>query len=184
MHNNTRTTTRRNTRATGRDWRTAVWLARHPLWWALPLGLAVLTHAVGLVVTGAALAGLLLVGLGWSRAHPTSYDRLLAPWLRSARRRWSAYAGPRWRNVLTACDLTRENRRTGELVVPRVLRVRSATPSIDTVYVRLVRGQDLRTWTERAEALAHALGAHRVAIATRRPGGSSPGRVGLIGVAA
>ena len=51
-----------------------------------------------------------------------------------------------------------------------MLRVRSATPSIDTIYVRLVRGQDLRTWTERAEALAHALGAHRVAITTRRPG--------------
>ena len=63
----------------------------------------------------------------------------------------------------------RENRRTGELVVPRVLRVRSATPSIDTLYVRMARGQDLRTWTDRADSLAAALFAHRVAITKVRP---------------
>src|ERR687893_2023050 len=99
MHHSSRTMTRRNTRATGRDWRAVVWLARHPLWWVVPAGLAVSAQLVGLVVTGAALAALLLMLGGWSRAHPGSYDRLAAPWLRSARRRWTVYAGPRWRNV-------------------------------------------------------------------------------------
>jgi DNA segregation ATPase FtsK/SpoIIIE, S-DNA-T family len=35
--------------------------------------------------------------------------------------------------------------------------------------IRLVRGQDLKTWTDRAEPLAEALLAHRVAISRRRP---------------
>ena len=33
----------------------------------------------------------------------------------------------------------------------------------------MVRGQDLKTWTDRADALAAALVAHRVAIAMVRP---------------
>ena len=40
---------------------------------------------------------------------------------------------------------------------PRVLRVRSVTPSIDTLAVRMVRGQDLQTWTDHTPALADAL---------------------------
>ena len=54
-------------------------------------------------------------------------------------------------------------------MVPRVLRVRSATRSIDTLYVRMARGQDLHTWTDKADALAAALFAHRVAITKVRP---------------
>jgi hypothetical protein len=51
-----------------------------------------------------------------------------------------------------------------------VLRVRSVTPSIDTLVVRMVRGQDLQTWTDHTPALADALHAERVAVSRRRPG--------------
>ena len=105
----------------------------------------------------------------WARLHPPSFDRWAAPWLRRYWRRWTVYRGRRWAAVLVDCDLVRDNRRTGQLMVPRVLRVRSRTRSIDTLYVRMARGQDLHTWTEKADALAAALFAHRVAISKVRP---------------
>jgi DNA segregation ATPase FtsK/SpoIIIE, S-DNA-T family len=160
---------RRTTRATGREWRAALWLLRHPLFALVPALLAGAMWLWGPTAVAAVL-GALVVGLVvWARLHPPSFDRWLAPYLRARWRRWTTYRGRRWAGVLADCDLAREHRRTGELQVPRVLRVRSATPSIDTVYVRMVRGQDLKTWTDRAEALAVALVAHRVAITKVRP---------------
>ena len=44
------------------------------------------------------------------------------------------------------------------------------TPSIDTLTVRMVRGQDLQSWTDHTPALADALRAERVAVSRRRPG--------------
>lgn len=161
---------RRSTRAPGREFRLALWLARHPMFVLVPaLGIwAVL--ALGALAAASTLAGLVVGLVGWSRAHPASFDRWAAPRLRSIRRRWTAYVGPRWAAVLASCDLVRDDRRTGAVLVPRIIRVRSASPSIDTLYVRMVRGQDLRLWVERAPALADALGAHRVAISRVRPG--------------
>jgi len=134
----------------------------------LALGWAVLRF--GLVPVGYTLAGLALALAVWGRAHPDSFDRWAAPWLRTFKRRWWDYIGRRWSGVLVDCELTRDNRRTGALMVPRVDRVRAVTPSIDTVRVRMVRGQDMRTWTDQAEALAHALGVERVAVTKHRPG--------------
>ena len=151
-----------------------VWLGPWPVLWT------VVGTTVDLVV--------------WARVHPPSFDRWAAPWLRRHWRRWTVYRGRRWTAVLIDCDLVRDNRRTGQLLVPRVLRVRSATRSIDTLYVRMARGQDLHVWTEKADALAAALFAHRVAITkvaprgarrrrragdalpARRPGPGHPGR--------
>ncbi len=79
---------------------------------------------VGAVVVAAGVVG---------AAHPPSFDRWAAPWLRARWRRWTAYRGRRWAGVLDDCELTREHRRTGAALCPRVLRVRSVTPSIDTV---------------------------------------------------
>ena len=112
----------------------------------------------------------MVVLLVWWRAHPATFDRWAAPWVRSTWRRWTVYRGHRWAGVLADCDLVRDNRRTGQILVPRVVRVRSVTASIDTLTVALVRGQDLDTWTDRTAALAEALGAHRVAVTRHRPG--------------
>ncbi|MHA6795827.1 FtsK/SpoIIIE domain-containing protein [Pseudonocardia bannensis] len=160
---------RASSRPPGAEWRALLWLARHPLFVLIPALLVWAMAALGPVAVALAVGVLVLGLLGWSRVHPATFDRLAAPTLRAQRRRWTAYAGRRWAHTLADCDLVRDNRRTGRAAVPRVLRVRSSSPSIDTLYVRMVRGQDLRTWTERADALAEALIAHRVAITRVRP---------------
>ena len=160
---------RTSTRSTGAEWRALAWLIRHPLFLLVPAGLLAAAHAWGPVLVPAVLGGLLIAALVWWRAHPPSYDRFVAPRVRSAWRRWTTYRGRRWAGVLADCELTRDTR-TGRPLVPRVLRVRAVTPSIDRVTVRMVRGQHLDTFTERAPALADALGAHRVTTTRVRPG--------------
>ncbi|GAA3218412.1 cell division protein FtsK [Pseudonocardia petroleophila] len=158
------------TRSTGTEIRALVWLLRHPAFALIPV-LGIWAVALwGATAVASGLGGLLAGFLIWWRAHPPTYDRWIAPRIRTIWRRWTAYRGRRWRGVLTDCDLTRENRRTGQILCPRVLRVRAVTPSIDTLSVRTVRGQDPATFTEKMPALADALGAHRVAVTRARPG--------------
>jgi S-DNA-T family DNA segregation ATPase FtsK/SpoIIIE len=161
---------RGSARSTGAEIQVALWLMRHPLWLLVPVfGLwALLTW--GAITVASTVVGLLVGLVVWWRAHPASFDRYAAPVVRSTWRRWTTYRGARWRGVLEDCELTRENRRTGHVLVPRIVRFRAVTPSIDTLTVALVRGQDLGTWTDRAPALAEALGAHRVAVTRARPG--------------
>ncbi|MGD9987137.1 FtsK/SpoIIIE domain-containing protein [Pseudonocardia sp.] len=161
---------RPSSRTAGAEWRALAWLARHPAFLLVLAAIIAALVLVGPVLTGAVLGALVLAVLVWGRCHPASFDRWAAPILRPLWRRWTCYRGRRWADTLADCDLARENRRTGRLVIPRILRVRSATLSIDTLYVRPARGQDLRTWTDRADALADALTAHRVAITRTRPG--------------
>ena len=160
---------RRDTRPPGGEFRALGWLVRHPMFLIVPLAALVAMIRFGPVPvawSGAAVVAGLAV---WWRAHPASFDRGPGPRLRAWRRRWLAYRGRRWAGVLSDCGLTRDNQVSGREMVPRVIRVRSATPSIDTVYVRMIRGQDLRTWTDQADALAHAFCAERVAIARHKP---------------
>jgi S-DNA-T family DNA segregation ATPase FtsK/SpoIIIE len=160
---------RTSTRSTGAEWRALAWLARHPLFWLVPAGLLAAVRTWGPVLVPAILGALLVAALVWWRAHPPSYDRFIAPRVRSTWRRWTTYRGRRWTGVLADCELTRDTR-TGRPLVPRVLRVRAVTPSIDRVTVRMVRGQHLDLWTERAAVLGDALGAHRVTTTRVRPG--------------
>lgn len=161
--------TRRSTRPAGTEMRALAWLGRHPLIWLVPLAVMVAAVKLGWLPVAWTLAGVTAVGLVWWRAHPGSFDRYAAPWLRSQRRRWSTYIGHRWAAIMSDCDLVKDNRSTGHTLVPRVLTVRSVSPTLDTVLVRMVRGQDIRIWTEQSEALAHALGAERVAVVKHRP---------------
>ncbi|MDQ2709321.1 MAG: cell division protein FtsK [Actinomycetota bacterium] len=150
--------------------RVARWLLRHPGFALGPVALVWAVLRFGATPVGCTVAGVVLVVLVWGRGHPATFDRWAAPRLRSMKRRWFDYRGRRWSDVLGDCELSREDRRTGELVVPRVEKVRAVTPSIDTIRVRLARGQDVKTWTDQSEALAHALCAERVAVAKYRPG--------------
>ncbi|WP_337826562.1 FtsK/SpoIIIE domain-containing protein [Pseudonocardia sp. UM4_GMWB1] len=137
---------------------------------AVPLVVLGLALILGPLVTTAALGGLVVGALVWGRAHPGSFDRFAAPALRATWRRWTVYRGHRWAQLMSDTGLTREHRHTGAHLVPRVLRVRSSSASIDTVYVHMVRGQDVAYWQERASVLWEALIAHRVAITRHRPG--------------
>jgi S-DNA-T family DNA segregation ATPase FtsK/SpoIIIE len=147
-----------------------VWLIRHPLITLIPAAVVAACSWLGGRPVAATIAGMLAGLLGWWRGHPRSFDRFAAPRIRSGWRRWTVYRGRRWQRLLDDCELTRDHRRTATTLCPRVLRVRSVTPSIDTLTVRLVRGQDLQSWTDRTPALAEALAAHRVAVTRRRPG--------------
>jgi DNA segregation ATPase FtsK/SpoIIIE, S-DNA-T family len=158
------------TRPVGAEFRALAWMFRHPLIVATPIVLAFAAVRLGLMVV-AAMVALFVVGLAtWWRAHPPSYDRLIAPRVRSVWRRWVTYRGRRWAKTLGACELTRDHRHSNCQLVPRVLHVRAVTPSIDAVRVRMVPGQDLRAWTDRLPALADALGVHQVAATRHRPG--------------
>lgn len=164
------TSARGSTRQIGAEVRALRWLARHPLFLLVPALAVLAVHRWGAVPAGYTAAGLFVALVTWWRAHPVSFDRWAAPRIRSTWRRWTVYRGRRWAGLLDECDLTREHRRTATTLAPRVLRVRSVTPSIDTLAVRMVRGQDVVTWTEHTPALAEALHAERVAVSRRRPG--------------
>ncbi|MFG1881118.1 FtsK/SpoIIIE domain-containing protein [Micromonospora sp. NPDC049102] len=68
-----------------------------------------------------------------------------------------------------ACGLVTVHRVTGVINTPRIIRIRSHSPSTETVYVRLLLGQTPKLWEEAAEALAVALKAERVGIEKVRP---------------
>jgi DNA segregation ATPase FtsK/SpoIIIE, S-DNA-T family len=167
----------RQPRSAGKEMLVAAWLVRHPGMWLVPglvgAGLWVYGWLRVVSVLGGVAGGVLI----WWRAHPASFDRWAAIRLRSGWRRWGDYRGRRWADLLFECDLTRDNRLTGDTVTPRIERVHAVTPSIDVLRVRLIRGQDLRTWTDRSEMLAEALCVHRVAVAKTR---HKPGRVTVV----
>ncbi|WP_420118587.1 cell division protein FtsK [Micromonospora sp.] len=71
--------------------------------------------------------------------------------------------------MVEACNLVTVHRTTGVINVPRIIRIRSHSPSTETVYVRLLLGQTPKMWEEAAEALAVALGAERVGVERVRP---------------
>lgn len=165
-----RTAVRRSRRPPGREWRVLAWLFRHPLFLLHPALAVTLLVVLGPVTTVAGYATLAVAVLAWWRGHPATFDRHVGPHVRATWRRWTTYRGRRWASLLSDCGLTREHRHNGETLVPRVMRVRSSTPTIDTLLVRMVRGQDLTHWQEHAPVLAEALIAHRVAVSRARPG--------------
>lgn len=160
---------RKSTRRTGMEWRALTWLARHPVTTAAPVLLGTGVVELGPMPVAATVAGVGLAGLGWYRGHPDSFDEHAGPWLRSVRRRWLRYVGARWRGIMIDCGLYRENRKTGQVEVPRILRVRSSSPSIDTVYVKVLRGQSLKWFQDRHEELAMALKADALGVIKVRP---------------
>jgi len=153
----------------GIEMRAAMWAARHPVSLGAPASVWASVAQFGPVTTGGVAAGVGAGVLGWARSHPASFQRFGAPHARAARRRWTAYAGVRWSSIVQACDLVRDDRRTATLLVPRVLRVASPTPTIDRVTVKLLRGQSLRTWQDRQDELAAALNATALGITRIKP---------------
>ncbi|MGH3829473.1 MAG: FtsK/SpoIIIE domain-containing protein [Pseudonocardiaceae bacterium] len=157
------------TRKTGWEWRAAAWAARHPGVTSVPVALATSAVEFGVTPTAWAVGGLVGGAGAWYRGHPATFDPTVGRWLRGARRRWLTYVGPRWARVMVDCDLITVRRGTQEVLTPRVVRVRAATPSIDTLTVRMAPGQKVSVWEERCEELAHAFGVERVVVARARP---------------
>jgi S-DNA-T family DNA segregation ATPase FtsK/SpoIIIE len=144
-------------------------MARHPLVTATPVALAAGTMELHPATMAEILAGAAVAGAGWYRGHPASFDRYAGPVLRSVRRRWIRYVGARWHGIMIDCGLSRENRKTGHVEFPRILRVRSASPSIDTLYVKPLRGQSLKYFEDRHDELSMALRADALGITKVKP---------------
>lgn len=161
----------RSRRSPGAEFRAVLWIVRHPGMAGAPVTVTAAVNEFGPTPVGVA-AGAVGLGLGaWYRGHPDTFDTVAAPVLRAWRRRWAgAYVGRRWSDLMASCELTRIHPRTGRLLVPRVLRVRSWSPFVDTVRVRLVPGQSVRAVADRIEELADTLKAERVAVERGRPG--------------
>jgi S-DNA-T family DNA segregation ATPase FtsK/SpoIIIE len=157
-------------RKPGAETRAIKWAVRNPVEAGVPLALAGSALQFGPTPTGIAVGSTTAALLAWYRSHPDSFDRFAAPYLRSLRRRWiSRYSGGRWRDVTTACELAPAHRKTGDRQIPRVAKVRSASPTVDTVYVRIVPGQTPAQWQDKADALAVALNVERVGVERIKP---------------
>ncbi|OLF17298.1 FtsK/SpoIIIE domain-containing protein [Actinophytocola xanthii] len=156
-------------RRPGAEWRAAAWAVRHPGSLAVPGAIGVGTAELGPAAVGTG-AGTAAVVLGaWYRAHPDTFDRWVAPQLRSWRRRWWTYMGARWRRAMEDCELFTTHRKTGVDRFPRVLKVRAHSPTVDTVWVQLARGQSMRSFTDRVEELCAALNVERVGVEKVKP---------------
>jgi DNA segregation ATPase FtsK/SpoIIIE, S-DNA-T family len=157
-------------RKTGLEWRAAAWATRHP---GFTVGVPALGYAAVSApeVTAWAAGTTLAAAIAWGRAHPESFDQLVLPHLRTARRRWLSltYTGPAWRRNMREIGLTRQHPNTGELLVPRVLKLRAHSAHVETVWVKLLKGQTHKLWTDALEALAVAFNAERVAIEKVKP---------------
>ena len=152
-------------RAQGWEWRAARWAARHPGVMSVPAGLGTCLVEFGPQTVGISAAAAAVGAVGWYRGHPATWDRWVAPRLRSWRRRWlsRSYCGKWWLDNIAACKLM-EHHPDGNPNPPRVVRIRSHSPSCETVWVKLPKGQTLQAWKEAGEALTMALGAERITI--------------------
>ncbi|GAB3291829.1 hypothetical protein [Parasphingorhabdus pacifica] len=156
-------------RVRGIEWRAAGWMARHPAITTTPALLGAGAVEFGPLPLGATLAGLGVGAVSWYRGHPASFDRCASPAVRSFRRRWLRYVGGRWRGLMIDCGFSRDNRKTGHTEVPRLVRVRSASASIDTLYIKVLRGQSLKHFQDQQEVLAMALKADAIGIVKVKP---------------
>jgi S-DNA-T family DNA segregation ATPase FtsK/SpoIIIE len=157
-------------RRTGREVKAAIWTARHPGSVVTPATLLASGTELGWTATGGILGGTAAGLCAWYRSHPDSFDYLAAPRMRAWRRRWSVYLGPRWNNALRACDLYPTHRKTGEERFPRIIKVRAYSPTVDTLFVRLVPGQHLRQFEARLPELTETLKVERIGLERVKPG--------------
>ncbi|WP_067973824.1 FtsK/SpoIIIE domain-containing protein [Mycolicibacter icosiumassiliensis] len=112
-------------------------------------------------VTGGACAAMLW---GWRLGWPDAYQQLIGKPVADYRRAHLVY-WRRWRMICERHGLTIAER--GKLdaapLVPQLREVRIGA-GVDTLLVRLLVGQSVKTWQAQAEGLAAAFGAHHVSI--------------------
>jgi len=110
---------------------------------------------------------------GWRLAWPKSYQRLIDKRIADYRRAYLVYRR-RWRVICEHHGLTiaQRGKPDAEPLVPELSVVRIGA-AVDTLVVRLLVGQSLKTWQAQVDGLAAAFGAHSVSI---QPGRVEAGR--------
>ncbi|MEU3624095.1 cell division protein FtsK [Amycolatopsis coloradensis] len=157
-------------RRVGGEFRALKWTVRHPGSVLTPGALTASGIELGWSTTGGIVGGTAVGLCTWYRAHPDTFDHYAAPRMRAWRRRWSVYFGPKFNKALRACDLYTTDRKTGQERFPRVIRVRSYSPSVDTITLALAPGQGRRSFDDKLEILADTLKVERIAIERPKPG--------------
>jgi S-DNA-T family DNA segregation ATPase FtsK/SpoIIIE len=110
---------------------------------------------------------------GWRLGSPESYQQLIAGPVADYRRAYLVYQR-RWRTICEHHGLTisQRGKPDAEPLVPDLRAVRIGA-AVDTLVVRLLVGQSVKTWQAQVDGLAAAYGAHHVTI---RPGRVEAGR--------
>jgi DNA segregation ATPase FtsK/SpoIIIE, S-DNA-T family len=105
---------------------------------------------------------------GWRLGWPESYDRRIGKPIADYRRAFLVYRR-RWATVCERHGLTivQRGKPDAEPLVPELSVVRIGA-AVDTLVVRLLVGQSLKTWQAQADGLAAAFGAHNVTIEAGR----------------
>ncbi|WP_051462834.1 FtsK/SpoIIIE domain-containing protein [Haloglycomyces albus] len=157
-------------RKVGLEWKAAAWAARHP---GLSVGLPATGTAVAAYPTASAGLAAAAVGgmVAWGRAHPPSFDTVVLPWMRSMRRRWLSanFNGLGWKRNLKSCGLTVSHPDTGEVLVPRLVRLKAYSSRIEVATVKIHKGQTIRQFEDAAETVAAAFDCQRVSIEQVKP---------------
>ncbi|BCO56973.1 hypothetical cell division FtsK/SpoIIIE protein [Mycobacterium intracellulare] len=101
---------------------------------------------------------------GWRLGWPESYQRLIGKPVADYRRAYLVYRR-RWRVICEHHGLiiAQRGEPNAEPLVPELSTVRIG-PAVDTLVVRLLVGQSLKTWQAQVDGLAAAFGAHHVTI--------------------
>ncbi|ASR37964.1 cell division protein FtsK [Prauserella marina] len=157
-------------RRTGREVKALAWTVRHPASVGTPAATVAAGLEIGWATTGGILGGTAIGLCAWYRAHPGTFDAYAAPRMRAWRRRWTVYLGPRWHAALRACDLYTVHRKTGEERFPRIIRTRSYSPTVDTLWLKIPAGQHARQFEARLPELTEALRVQRIAVERVKPG--------------
>lgn len=105
---------------------------------------------------------------GWRLGWPGSYQRLIGKPVADYRRAHLVYRR-RWRVICERHGLTiaQRGKPDADPLVPELSVVRIGA-AVDTLVVRLLVGQSVKTWQTQADGLAAAFGAHSVTIAAGR----------------
>jgi DNA segregation ATPase FtsK/SpoIIIE, S-DNA-T family len=156
---------------------TAKGLWRFALRWpdtAALLTVFILTGILGGLHWACLLAGICAAGVwGWRLGWPDSYQRLIGRPVADYRRAYLVYRS-RWRVICERHNLTisQRGKPDADVLVPMLDSVRIG-PAVDTLVVRLLVGQSVKTWEAQIDGLAAAFGAHHISI---QPGAVEAGR--------
>jgi S-DNA-T family DNA segregation ATPase FtsK/SpoIIIE len=156
---------------------TSIGMFRFALRWpdiATVLTVFAVTGVLGGLRWACVLTTVWAVGVwGWRLGEPDSYERLIGKPVADYRRTYLVYRR-RWRTICEHHGLTISPRGKPDAdpLVPDLSSVRIGA-AVDTLVVRLLVGQCVKTWQTQVDGLAAAFGAHHVTI---QPGPVATGR--------
>jgi len=145
---------------------TARWIVLFPMISA-PILLALTAHGQGYPGAGLAIIAVQVVALFvWWFKHPASFHRWITDRAVARFLAWYRY-DRRWVALLTACGLVVTD--GGKVRVPR-LRMITIGDGDDLVQVQMLPGHQPTDYSDRADQLAHAFGAHECRVRVVEPG--------------